>query len=141
MEKEKVLNCIFNHRSSKNATNIEELCVCDADILAHFDNIPMLFNSAFNRNNVKLEEIKSWLKACFEKDYNGKIIRPFLGIEKAEIEKLKLENTKQNEELTLVCFGLSACLDGLIQLGCNHTVTTAKDKLDKYINNMAHKQL
>lgn len=58
-----------------------------------------------------------------------------------EIENLKAENTKQNEELTLVCFGLSACLDGLIQLGCNHTVTTAKDKLDKYINNMAHKQI
>lgn len=70
------------------------------------------------------------------------IIRVYLNYkkQKAEIEKLKLENTKQNEELTLVCFGLSACLDGLIQLGCNHTVTTAKDKLDKYINNMAHKQ-
>ncbi len=61
--------------------------------------------------------------------------------QKREIETLKAENVKQNEELTLVCFGLSACLDGLIQLGCNHTVTTAKDKLDKYINNMAHKQL
>ena len=61
--------------------------------------------------------------------------------QKKEIEELKAENTKQNEELTLVCFGLSACLDGLIQLGANHTVTTAKDKLDKYINNMAHKQI
>lgn len=60
--------------------------------------------------------------------------------QKKEIEVLKAENKKQNEELTLVCFGLSACLEGLIQLGCNHTVTTAKDKLDKYINNMAHKQ-
>ena len=33
---EKVLNCILNHRSSKNATNIEEMCVADADIIAHF---------------------------------------------------------------------------------------------------------
>ena len=67
---EKVVGCVLNHRSCKNATNLEELCVCDADILAHFDNIPMLFNSAFNRNNVKLNEVRTWMKECFEKDYN-----------------------------------------------------------------------
>jgi len=67
---EKVIECVLNHRSCKNATNLEELCVCDADILAHFDNIPMLFNSAFNRNNIKLNEVRSWMKECFEKDYN-----------------------------------------------------------------------
>ena len=67
---EKVLGCVYNHRSSKNATNIEELCVADADILAHFDNIPMLFHSAYIRNKVPLSEIREWMKACFEKDYN-----------------------------------------------------------------------
>ena len=67
---EKVIGCVLNHRSCKNATNLEELCVCDADILAHFDNIPMLFNSAFNRNNVRLNEVRTWMKECFEKDYN-----------------------------------------------------------------------
>ena len=67
---ERVIGCVLNHRSSKNATNIEELCVADADILAHFDNIPMLFNSAFVRNNIKLNEVRAWLKECFEKDYN-----------------------------------------------------------------------
>lgn len=67
---EKVVGCVLNHRSSKNATNLEELCVCDADIIAHFDNIPMLFYSAFNRNNIKLNEVRVWLKECFEKDYD-----------------------------------------------------------------------
>lgn len=43
------------------------------------------------------------------------------------------------EENTLLVFGLSACLDGLQQLGANHSVPIAKDKLDKYINQMAHK--
>lgn len=43
------------------------------------------------------------------------------------------------EEDTLVVFALSACLDGLQQLGANHTVPIAKDKLDKYINQRAHK--
>jgi len=70
MMKDRVLKCVCNHRSSKNAETIEELCVADADILAHFDNIPMLFNSAFNRNNIKLNEIRNWMKECFEKDYN-----------------------------------------------------------------------
>lgn len=69
-KKQKVLGCIYNHRSSKNATNIEELCVADADILAHFRNIPMLFNSAFNRNNVKLNTVRQWMLDIFEKDYN-----------------------------------------------------------------------
>lgn len=67
---EKVIGCVLNHRSCKNATNLEELCVCDADILAHFDNIPMLFNLAFNKNKINLNEVRIWMKECFEKDYN-----------------------------------------------------------------------
>lgn len=57
-----------------------------------------------------------------------------------------LKQEKQNkdiahikEEDTLIVFALSACLDGLQQLGANHTVPIAKDKLDKYINQRAHK--
>lgn len=68
--KEKVLSCVFNHRSSKNSKSLEELCVADADILAHFDNIPMLFNCAFNRCNVNLNEVRRWMMDCFTKDYN-----------------------------------------------------------------------
>ena len=44
-----------------------------------------------------------------------------------------------NEENCLVCFALSACLDGLQQLGANHEVPGAKEKLDKYLNQQAHK--
>lgn len=50
----------------------------------------------------------------------------------AEIKRIK-------EEDTLICFALSACLDGLQQLGANHSVPVAKDKLDKYLNKQAHK--
>lgn len=66
----RVMKCVYNHRSSKNAETIEETCVADADILAHFDNIPMLFNSAFVRNKVNLNEINEWMKNVFQKDYN-----------------------------------------------------------------------
>lgn len=69
-KKERVLKCVYNHRSSKNATSIEEICVCDADILAHFDNIPMLFHSAYVRNKVNLNEVVDFMKNTFEKDYN-----------------------------------------------------------------------
>ncbi len=68
--KNKVVGCVYNHRKSSNATNIEELCVCDADILAHFDNIPMFFNKAFNRCNVDLNEINEWMLKAFKDDYN-----------------------------------------------------------------------
>ena len=63
------------------------------------------------------------------------------------IYKWYLKQERQNEEIkkikeedTLVCFALSACLDGLIQLGANHTVPIAKEKLDKHLNKTAHKQ-
>lgn len=44
------------------------------------------------------------------------------------------------EEMTLIVYCSSATLDGLMQLGANHTVPIAKDKLDKYINLKAHEQ-
>lgn len=43
-----------------------------------------------------------------------------------------------NEEMCLICFGMSACLDGLQQLGANHEVPEAKKRLDKYLNQQAH---
>lgn len=49
-----------------------------------------------------------------------------------EISHIKQENT-------LMCSTLSACLDGLIQLGANHSVPEAKEKLDNYLNEQAHK--
>lgn len=48
------------------------------------------------------------------------------------------EIASMKEENTLICFALSACLDGLQQLGANHSVPVAKDKLDKYLNQKAH---
>ena len=48
-----------------------------------------------------------------------------------DIRHIKVENT-------LICYALSACLDGLQQLGCNHTVPDAKAKLDKHLNQQAH---
>lgn len=54
-------------------------------------------------------------------------------------EQQEKEIKQIKEEDTLICYALSACLDGLQQLGANHTVPIAKDKLDKYLNQQAHK--
>lgn len=67
----RVVNCVLHHRSCKNAENLEEICVCDADILAHFDNIPMVFASAYKFHNIEtIPEANEWIIKGFEKDFN-----------------------------------------------------------------------
>ena len=66
----RVLACVRNHRSAKKANSIEEVCVCDADILAHFDNIPMIFSNILSRSLGDLDAVRKILKKSFEKDYN-----------------------------------------------------------------------
>ena len=51
-----------------------------------------------------------------------------------DIKAIKRENT-------LMVYAMQACLDGLQQLGANHSVPEAKEKLSKYINQQAHDQL
>lgn len=42
------------------------------------------------------------------------------------------------EEQCLLTYGILACLDGLQQLGCNHTVPETRDKIEKHLNKRAH---
>lgn len=57
----------------------------------------------------------------------------------ARMTAIEADIAESKEERALIVFALSACLDGLQQLGANHTVPVAKDKLDKYINKKAHR--
>ncbi len=43
------------------------------------------------------------------------------------------------DEQTLIFYALLACLDGLQQLGANHTVPEMKSRLEKHLNINAHK--
>lgn len=43
-----------------------------------------------------------------------------------------------NAEQTLLTYGVLACLKGLKEQGCNGPVTTAIDKIEKYLNQKAH---
>lgn len=71
-------------------------------------------------------KVYSWVKHQEEQD--------------KRMDKIERAAATERKELTLIVYALSACLDGLGQLGANHTVPIAKDKLDKYINKQAHHQ-
>lgn len=67
----RVVNCVLHHRSCKNAENIEEVCVCDADILAHFDNIPMIFECTYKFHKIEtIPEANKIIIDGFKKDFN-----------------------------------------------------------------------
>lgn len=57
---------------------------------------------------------------------------------KDKVNTLEKKMEVSEEERCLLCYGLAACLDGLAQLGANHTVPVAREKLDKYLNKKAH---
>ena len=72
--KERVKQCILRHRGSKDLlrNTIEEQCVADADVMAHFDCIPSLFHLAFGKNEMGLsiEDGTEFVKKKLERDYN-----------------------------------------------------------------------
>ena len=60
--------------------------------------------------------------------------------------KWVLKQNKQDEEIkalkaeqTLICYGVLAALKGLKEQGCNGPVTEAINKIEKHLNQQAHK--
>lgn len=45
------------------------------------------------------------------------------------------------EELTILTYGVLACLKGLKEQGCDGSVTEAIDKTEKFLNQKAHGQI
>lgn len=72
--KERVKECVLRHRGSKDLSRntIEEQCVADADVIAHFDCIPSLFHLAFGKNEMgmSIEDGTEFVKKKLERDYN-----------------------------------------------------------------------
>ena len=63
--------------------------------------------------------------------------KEFLWLHKTSQQAEDLKAVK--EEQRVLCVAVSACLDGLIQLGANHEVPKAKKALDDYIRSQAHR--
>ena len=72
--KERVKECVLRHRESNDLprNTIEEECVADADVIAHFDCIPALFHLAFGKNDkdLSIAEGTEFVKKKLERDYN-----------------------------------------------------------------------
>lgn len=47
---------------------------------------------------------------------------------------------QSREEQTLICYGVRACLMGLIEQGCNGPCKDALNKLDQHLNQAAHQE-
>lgn len=47
---------------------------------------------------------------------------------------------KIKDEQCLLTYGILACLDGLQQLGANHSVPEVRNRIEKHINKQAHEQ-
>jgi len=67
---ERIKNCVLHHRSSHFSENAEEICVADADILAHFANIPMIFQCVYGRDKKSLNVGREDIVAYLKKDYS-----------------------------------------------------------------------
>lgn len=69
---ELVKKCVLNHRGSTNLKRetVEEECVADADVIAHFDCIPSLFSLAYKDKNLSVQEGAELVKKKLERDYN-----------------------------------------------------------------------
>lgn len=70
------------------------------------------------------------------------VIGTFLykGIKWLQEQKRQTEEIKAlKEEQCMMSYVMFACLDGLKQLGCNGEVSKAHDKLQKHLNEMAHR--
>lgn len=69
---EKVQKCILNHRGSVNnrKTSIEEVCVADADAMAHIQELGSLFYVAYREMNMGIDEGVAWIKGKIQRDWN-----------------------------------------------------------------------
>ena len=60
----------------------------------------------------------------------------------AELQNLREHHDEDinaiQDELTMLTYGVLACLKGLQEQGCNGPVTEAINKIEKYINRKAH---
>lgn len=71
--KERVKECVLRHRGSKDLprNTIEEQCVADADVIAHFDCIPSVFRLAFSKDGMDMSvaDGTKFVKKKLERDF------------------------------------------------------------------------
>lgn len=69
---EKVKLCILNHRGSKltNKNSPEEICIADADAMAHFYSVPSLLKMVYVNKRMEIDEGADFVLHKLERSYN-----------------------------------------------------------------------
>ena len=78
---EHIKKCILNHRGSRlvDKTTSEEICIADADAMAHFYSVPSLLRMVYVEKNMSIDEGAEFVFRKLERSYNklsekGKIL-------------------------------------------------------------------
>lgn len=78
---ELVRKCVLNHRGSKlmNKNTPEEICIADADAMAHFYSVPSLLSMVYREKKLSIDEGAEFVKNKLNRSYNklsskGKIL-------------------------------------------------------------------
>lgn len=74
-QKEKIgliKKCILNHRGSKlmNKNTPEEICIADADAMAHFYSIPSLLSMVYKEKELSIDEGAEFVMKKLNRSYN-----------------------------------------------------------------------
>lgn len=86
---------------------------------------------------INAEKIILWGKVIGALGVIGGVIAwciKFVNRQKKQDEEL----AATRKELTVLCYGVLACLKGLQEQGCNGPVTEARNRLEKHLNKAAH---
>lgn len=67
----------------------------------------------------------------------GVVVAAYKYIERDKRQSKLIEDIQG--EQTILCYGIKACLQGLIEQGCDGPCKEALEKLDKHLNKKAHK--
>jgi hypothetical protein len=64
----------------------------------------------------------------------------YLWFERQERQNAEQWNAinRSRREQTLICYGVKACLEGLVEQGCDGPCRDALDRLEKHLNKAAH---
>lgn len=86
---------------------------------------------------IDIETVNSLAKLIGSIGIIGGVLVAFYKFIERDKRQSKLIQSIQDEQ-TLLCYGIKACLQGLVEQGCDGPVHDALDKLDKHLNQKAH---
>lgn len=87
-----------------------------------------------------IAKVVRWMDRQTKQDAEIKALREYHKKDADDMrDSMKHDNARMNEELTLLTYGVLACLKGLKEQGCNGPVTEAINKIEKHLNEKAHK--